>query len=102
MIARREEHIAPLRHEEEQVAHARVFGGEAGDQFRFGLGQIERRAIVLRQAEMNRIFAATKQNGLANMNQLFGAQPCARMIPCIESVPVISTTGKIESPAGIS
>ena len=48
------------------------------------------------------MFAATKQNGLENMNQCFGAQPCAWMIPCIESVPVIRMTGKIESPAGIS
>ena len=51
---------------------------------------------------MNRIFAATKQNGLENMNQLFGDHPCALMIPCIESVPVMSMTGKIERPAGIS
>ena len=49
---------------------------------------------------MYRMFAATKVNGFANRNQCYGAQPCARMIPCIDSVPVISTTGKIDRPAG--
>src|SRR5207245_11811997 len=51
--------------------------------------------------ETNRIIVEIKQNGLANMNQWCGSHPCARIIPCIDSVPIIRTNGKVEEKAGI-
>ena len=44
-----DEQVAPLRHEEEQVAHPAVLGRETRDQLRLGFGQIERRAVTLGQ-----------------------------------------------------
>jgi len=45
---------------------------------------------------------ATSVNGLANACHVHGAQPCVSMMPCMLSVPLSMTIGKIESPAGIS
>ncbi len=45
---------------------------------------------------------AVNVKGSWNRNHCHGAQPWARMMPCMLSVPVSSTIGKIESPAGIS
>ena len=54
-------------------------------------------------AEMKKMKKATKVNGLQKMNQFCGAHPCCPDDPLqAQSVPVISTTGKIDSPAGIS
>ena len=53
-------------------------------------------------AEVKKMKKATKVNGLWKRNQCHGAQPCARMMPCMLSVPVSSTIGKIDRPAGIS
>jgi len=62
--------IAPLGKEEEQKAHAAVFGHVAGDQLRFCLRNIERRPISLgeRGREIEKK-TPLNVNGLWNRNQ---------------------------------
>ncbi len=53
-------------------------------------------------AEMKNTTKARNVKGFAKRNHEYGPAPCALMMSCIESDPVRSTIGKIESPAGIS
>jgi hypothetical protein len=53
-------------------------------------------------AETKNTKNATNVNGFAKRFHENGPAPCCVMISCIDSEPVRSTIGKIESPAGIS
>ena len=47
---------------------------------------------------MKKTKKATKVNGLWKRNQFHGAQPCARMMPCMLSVPVSRTRREDREP----
>src|SRR5512141_2845095 len=51
---------------------------------------------------MKRMKKATNAAGFRKMNHSQGSPPCARMMPCIDSVPAIAMGTKIATPAGIS
>ena len=51
---------------------------------------------------MKKMTKATAAKGFVKTNHSHGQAPCARMIPCIESVPAMSTGTMMARPAGIS
>ena len=106
------EDVRPLGEEEEQVAHARVLGGVAGDELALRLGQVERRAVALgerrreveeEERERDRVAEHEPVPGpAADLEERGPAPPCAPMMSCSRSEPVIITMHTIATAPGIS